>query len=111
MSDLSKSEKKLARVAIDKGLHAELLEGLENFEAILKNWRAGKFETNIEAYHTLYSAVKDKDYAIQRRYDGLSGGRYLTTVAAIYKDGYINDEDIAGFQEVNKKYIKRRLEF
>lgn len=111
MSDLSKSEKKLAKVAIDKGLDAELIEGLKNFEAILKTWRAGKFETNIDAYHTLYSAVKDKDYAIQRRYDGLSGSRYLTTVAAIYKDGYINEQDIEGFREVNKNYIKRWLEF
>ena len=44
MIELTKSEKKVARAAIDKGLDAEFREGLENFEAILKDWREGKFE-------------------------------------------------------------------
>ena len=111
MIELTKSEKKVARAAIDKGLDAEFREGLENFEAILKDWREGKFETNKEAYHKLFKAVDDKDSAISRRYDGLTGGRYLMTVAAIYKDGYISEEDISGFQDNSKDYIKRWLEF
>jgi hypothetical protein len=107
MSDLSKGDKKAARAAIDKGLDAEFREGLENFEAILKDWRSGKFETNKEAYHKLFKAVDDKDSAISRWYNGLTGGKYLITVAGIYRDGYIAEEDIAGFREETREVIKR----
>jgi hypothetical protein len=106
MHELTKAEKKVARAAIDKGLDAEFKEGLENFESILQDWRQGKFASNKEAYHKIFKAVDDKDYAISRRYDGLTGGRYLLTVANIYSDGYINDDDIAGFREETKEIIK-----
>lgn len=106
MHELSKSEKKVARAAIDKGLEAEFKEGMEKFEAILKDWRAGKFASNKEAYHKLFKAVDGKDGAIGRRYDGLTGGRYLITVAGIYKDGYIGEADIEGFSEQTKAILK-----
>ena len=106
MHELTKAEKKVARAAIDKGLDAEFKEGLENFESILQDWRQGKFASNKEAYHKIFKAVDDKDYAISRRYDGLTGRRYLLTVANIYSDGYINEDDIAGFREETKKVIK-----
>lgn len=38
-----------------------------------------------------------KEKAIARRYDGLSGSRWLVTVAGILHDGYISDEDIIDF--------------
>lgn len=103
--ELSKSEKKVARAAIDKGLDAEFREGMEEFEAIIKDWREGKFSTNKEAYHQLFKAVDKKDDAIGRRYNGLTGGRYLITVAGIYRDGYINEDDIKGFREETKEII------
>lgn len=106
MYELTKSEKKVARAAIDKGLDAEFKEGLENFETILQDWRQGKFASNKEAYHKIFKAVDYKDSAISRRYDGLTGGRYLLTVANIYSDGYINEDDIAGFREEIKAIIK-----
>ena len=103
--ELSKSEKKVARAAIDKGLDAEFREGMEEFEAIIKDWREGKFSTNKEAYHQLFKAVDKKDDAIGRRYNGLTGGRYLITVVDIYRDGYINVDDIQGFREETKEII------
>lgn len=105
--ELSKREKKIARVCIDKGLDAEFREGLENFEAIIADWRNGKFESNKDAYHKLNKAVHTKDKAIARRYDGLSGSRWLVTVAGILYDGYISEEDIKDFSEEAKGVIKR----
>ena len=110
MHELTKPEKKIARAAIDKALDAEFREGLEMVEAILKDWRAGKFETNKEAYHKVFKAVDDKDNAISRRFDGLAGGSYLITVASVYKEGYITEEDIAGFREKTREVIKRWAE-
>lgn len=104
--ELTKSEKKVARAAIDKGLDTEFKEGMETFEAIVKDWQQGKFATHKEAYHKLFKAVDDKDSTISRRYDGLTGGRYLPTVVGILQDGYITEEDIQGFSEKTKEVIK-----
>lgn len=84
---LSKSDKKIARACIDKGVDAEFREGLEIFEAIIHDWRSGQFSDNREAYHKLYQAVREKDKAIRRRYDGLTGSHWLGAVAAILHDG------------------------
>jgi len=108
MYELSKREKKIARYCIDKGLDAEFREGLEKSEAVIQDWRAGKFESNKDAYHALYNAVDAKDNAISRRYDGLSGSRWLLTVAAIFRDGYISEEDIKDFSDHAKAVILNR---
>ncbi len=106
MYELTKVEKKVARAAIDKALDAEFREGMEKFEAIIKDWRDGKFETTKDAYHKLFKAVDEKDNAISSRYDGLSGGRYLLTVFAILQDGYITEADIEGFRDETKALLQ-----
>jgi hypothetical protein len=105
--ELSKREKKIARACLDKGLDAEFREGLEKFETILQDWRAGKFANNKEAYHALYGAVHKKDKAIGRRYDGLTGSRWLITIVGILQDGYISEEDIKDFSDETKETIER----
>ena len=107
--ELSKPDKKIARACIDKGLNAQMRECLEASEAILANWRSGKFPTAKDAYHHLYSNVWEKDKAIARRYDGLGGSRWLDAVVAILRDGYIDEDDIAGFSEETKFTIERWL--
>lgn len=105
--ELSKADKKIARANIDKGIDAEFREGLETFEAVIRDWRAGKFSSNRDAYHKLFQAVREKDKAIGKRYDDLSGSRWLATVAAILHDGYISKEDIAGFSDEARMTIER----
>ncbi len=104
--ELSKKDKKTARICIDKGCDREMQEGLEQFEAILQHWRKGKFATNKEAYHALFKAVDKKDDNIAQRYDNLGGSKYLMAVASIYADGYISDEEIDDFSEEVKTLIK-----
>jgi len=107
--ELSKREKKIAKACIDKGLEAEFKEGLENFQGIMQDWRAGKFASNKEAYHQLFKAVDEKDNAIARRYDGLTGSRWLITVVELFKEGYIADDDMKDFSDETKAYIKMRM--
>lgn len=104
---LSKPDKKIARACIDKALDAEFKEGLEKFEAIIRDWRAGRFPGSREAYQELYQAVHKKDKAISRRYDGLTGSRWLHAVSEILRDGYILKEDITGFSDETKITIER----
>ena len=103
--ELSKRDKKVAKRCIDKGVDAEFKEGLENFQAILQPWREGKFASNKEAYHQLFKAVDKKDNAIGRRYDGLTGSRWLITVIQILQDGFISEEDIKDFSDETKAVI------
>jgi hypothetical protein len=51
--------------------------------------------------------VDKKDNAIARRYDGLTGSRWLATIAAIFRDGYISEEDIKDFSDETKEIIKK----
>lgn len=105
--ELSKREKRIAWACIDKGLEAEFMEGLEKSESIIQQWRNGQYASQKEAYHALYETIFNKDKAIARRYDDLTGGRYLATVAAILKDGYISESDINDLSEDTKFTLKR----
>lgn len=102
--DLSKREKKIARVCIDKGVDAEFEAGLEKAKKIILEWEEESLD-NRAAYHKLYKAITDQDKRIQKRYDGLTGGRYLVTVAAILFDGQITEEDIEDFSDEAKQSI------
>ncbi|WP_301930596.1 hypothetical protein [Ferruginibacter sp.] len=59
-----------------------------------------------EAYHKIFKAVYGKDYAIRRRYDGLTGGRYLVIVSNIFMDVYIDEKDLESFRPEIKEIIK-----
>jgi hypothetical protein len=73
---------------------------------VIKDWRQGKFSSNKEAYHKLYKAITEKDDAISRRYDGLSGSRYLVTVAQLFFEKVITEDDIKDFSEETKTVIR-----
>ena len=40
-----------------------------------------------------------------RRYDGIGGSRYLSTVLGLYCDGVITDDDIAILSDDVRKYL------
>ncbi len=103
--ELSKKEKKIARACIDKGLDAAFKEGLENCEGIIRDWRQRKFSSHKEAYHKIFKVIADQDEAIARRYDGLTGSRYLVTVAQLFLEKVITEEDIKEFSEETKAVI------
>jgi hypothetical protein len=109
--ELSKRDKKIAKTCIDKGLEAEFREGLENVHAIIKKWHEGKFASNKEAYHQLFKAIDMKDNAIRRRYDGLTGSRWLITVIHLLSESYISESDIKDFSDEAKATISRQIHF
>ena len=104
--DLTKKEKKIARICIDKGLDAAFREGLEKSESVISDWRQGKFGSNKEAYHKLYKELTDTDNAIGRRYDGLTGSRWLMTVAQLFSEKVITEDDIKEFSDQSKEIIR-----
>jgi hypothetical protein len=103
--DLSKKEKKIARVCIDKGIDTAFKEGLEKSEAVIRDWQQGKFSSNKEAYHKLYAILTDQDDAIARRYYGLTGSRWLMVVAQLFSEKVITEDDIKDFSDEPKDII------
>lgn len=106
--ELSKSEKNLARVLIDKGVDAEFKTVLEQAAVIITQWHKGSID-NRTAYHQLFKNIKEQDKRIANRYDGLTGSRYLSTVAGIYIDGQITEADIEDFSEESKAFLNNWL--
>jgi hypothetical protein len=104
--ELSKREKKIARECIDKGLDTAFRGGLEKSEAIVSDWRQGKFSSNKEAYHKIYKALTDQDDAIAKRYDGLTGSRWLMVIAQLFSEKVITEDDIKEFSDETKDIIR-----
>jgi hypothetical protein len=98
MYELSKSQKKIARQLIDKGLQTECGECLKNVETFLDG-RKTSLLSNYETYMKLYQIIEKFDKHLARRYDGLTGSRYFTTVLDLYRDDVITDEDLEAFDE------------
>jgi len=94
--ELPKKDKKVARQLMDKGLLIEFERGLNSFDAILQKWKAENGDVK-ETYYAIFSAVKDFDKHIGRRYDGIGGSRYLETVVAQLLDGVYDISEIDAF--------------
>lgn len=73
---------------------------------VISDWRQGKFSSNKEAYQELYKTLTDKDDAIARQYDGLTGSRYLITVAQLFAEKVITEDDIKDFSDETKAIIR-----
>ncbi|MDR2382332.1 MAG: hypothetical protein LBD76_00380 [Prevotellaceae bacterium] len=109
-SELSKSQKKIARALIDKGLEIECGNCLENIKSLLSGKKGGA-KTNHELYLKVYKSMYKFDKHLAKRYDNLGGSRYLITVLGLYMDDVLNDDDIAEFEEdIQNKLIALKNE-
>lgn len=106
--ELSKSEKKLARILIEKGVDTEFRIALEETDKILSEWKVSCLD-NRTVYQKLFKKIHERNKRIANRYDGLSGSRYLFTVALIYADGQITEEDIKKISEKNRAVLNNWL--
>lgn len=91
--ELSKKDKRIARELIQKGLQKEFQQGLQQFDAILQNWK-NEQQDNKDTYHNLYKSVRDFDKHIAQRYDNMKGSTYLLILIAQLRDGLISEEDL-----------------
>jgi hypothetical protein len=108
--ELSKSDKKAARIIIEKGILQEFDNGLNEFSKILKGWEEKKSD-NRDTYHTLYKSVRDFDKHIARLYDNMSGSKYLFIIIAQLQNGIIDDSDLEGLSEDAMDKIKTIMSF
>jgi len=83
--DLSKSDKKIARELIDRGLEIEFKEGMAKFAGIVGAWQSGKTETR-DSYYQLYKSVREFDKHIGQRYDAMRASDYFWVVIQLFKE-------------------------
>lgn len=71
----------------------------------MQDWHAEKLNTR-DAYMKLFKVIEQHDAAIARRYNGLTGSRYLITVAQLFFDKVIIEDDIKEFSDETKAVIQ-----
>lgn len=97
--ELSKSQKKIARIVMDKGLDNHYMRGMAAVKAIIQKWDSGKFTTHKDAYLQLYQTVKKNDINIARIYNDKGGSRWVEVMVDQLIDGVITAEDLNEFDE------------
>jgi hypothetical protein len=97
--ELSKFQKKIARIVMDKGLENQYKRSLSDVEAICRKWREGNFPSTTEAYMNLFQCVKKNDIHIARIYNDKGGSRWVEVMADQLSDGVITVEDLKDFDE------------
>jgi hypothetical protein len=101
---LTKSEKKVARQIIEKGLQKEFADSIISLQEIIAAWHLKKTD-NRETYHKLYQTIIEIDKHIANRYDNMSGSKYLRIILDQLIDGIITESDLQDFSEVIRKYL------
>ena len=97
-TDLTKSQKRIARQVIEKGLQKEFMDGIIKLDNIITKWKVNELD-NRNAYHELYDSLTKHDKHIARRYDNMGGSQYLYVLAGQLADGVISKDDLDDFSE------------
>jgi len=96
--ELTKSQKKIARQVIEKGLQKEYVDGILKLENIISKWKVNML-SNRDAWFELCKKLTKHDDHIAGRYNNMGGSKYLYIIAAQLADGVINRDDLANFDE------------
>ena len=97
--DLSKSQKKIARRVMDKGIDEHYRRALADAEKIITRWRKGEYSGNKDAYMSLFKKINQNDNNISRTYDGKGGSRWVEIMSMQLAQGVISREDLIDFDE------------
>jgi hypothetical protein len=108
--DFSKSDNKIARAIIQKGLLNEFTKGLNKADKILNDWKQGEGDTK-ETYHALYTHITQFNKGIARRYDGMSNSDMLDVILQQLKEHLIDKKDLDAFSAQGKSTIEEILRF
>ena len=109
--DFSKADNKVARKLFEVALQRELKKEMQVFSEILDQWKKQQPEDNRDDYYKIFTAVKDFDKHIARRYDGMRNSWFFDTIIAMLLDKTIILSDLEDFSEEAKSEILRALKF
>lgn len=96
--ELSKSQKKIARMLIEEAMQRECKAFMESVEQFVQQPEREN-ETFHNKYIALYKKVHSFDKHFGKRYDGLGGSYYFITVVDLFYSNVLTIEDISQFDE------------
>ncbi|MFU8845059.1 MAG: hypothetical protein ACNA7V_14750 [Bacteroidales bacterium] len=82
---LTKSKKRIARQIIEKGLQKEFENGIRKLDHIISKWKSNSL-TPRDAWMELYDALNSHDKHITKRYDDMTGSKYLLVLVGQLAD-------------------------
>ena len=104
-TDLTKSQKKIARQVIEKGLQKEYIDGIIKLDNVISKWKVNAL-TNQDTWFELCKQLTKHDDHIADRYNNMGGSKYLSVIAGQLADGVINRDDLHDFdEEVTNKVL------
>ena len=92
MIELTKAQKKAARILIDRGLQRECERFLLDVKRLVDT--PLQEDSPHKRYLELYKKIDRFDHQIGETYDGLGGSRYFITVAGLYYRDVLTEEEI-----------------
>jgi hypothetical protein len=107
--ELPKSQKKIAREIIEKGLLREYQNGIEKADAVIEKWKSGKLD-NREAYISIYKKLTSHDKHLARRYDNMSGSKYLMIISGQVADGVVSFDELGELNDQARQVIQNWLD-
>lgn len=107
--ELPKSQKKIARQIIEMGLQREYQNGIKKADAVIEKWKSGKLD-NRDAYISIYKKLTSHDKHLARRYDNMSGSKYLMIISGQVADGIVSFDEIDELNDQAKQVIKNWLD-
>jgi hypothetical protein len=107
--ELPKSQKKIARQIIEMGLQREYQKGIEKVEAVIGKWKSGKLDIS-EAYQSMYKKLVSHNKHFARRYDNMSGSKYLMIISGQVADGIISPDELSELDDQARQVIQNWLD-
>jgi hypothetical protein len=107
--ELSKSQKKIARQIIEMGLQREYENGIAKIDDVIEIWKSGKLD-NKNAYLEMYRKLIQHDKHIARRYNGMTGSKYLLIIIGQLADEVIAFDEIEEFDDEVKEVINKWMD-
>jgi hypothetical protein len=107
--ELNKSQKKIARQIIELGLNREYENGITKINSVIENWKLEKLD-NKKSYLEIYGKLIKHDKHIARRYNDMTGSKYLQIIIGQLADNVITFDEIGEFDDEVKEVIKKWME-
>ena len=103
---LSKTDKKIVRALLDKGKAEEFKWGMQSFDIVLQAWR-NEGDNHQDNYYKIFNAVRDFDKQIARRYDGMTGSKFLPVLAGQVLDKFVDEAELEPLSPDARDFILR----
>ena len=104
MIELTKSQKKKVRQLIEKGLMRDYSDAIRTVRNVCHSYVDGESDPK-QHYLKLYSALASKDKDIARRYDNLTGSRYLPTLIMLLREEVLSKGDLQKLDDDLRQYL------